>query len=379
MVNKKVMNDTLIIAQKETWGKLVKISDSGNIGSAYLFSGSKGSGKEGLALKFAQLLNCQGSNIEICFKCESCIRFSTLQHERLNIIVPLPTPKDNKTDSGNKNFIPQDYIKSIKQKSSDPFYKILIPKAKRILIQSIRDLKKTLYLKQDSNSGRNIVIIFNSELLCSGQGESGNALLKVLEEPPENTTIILTTDYKKMLFETIISRCQAIDIPMLPNDYIFEWLLKRKVKEKDANFLVSICRGNIHQAKALSNQPINKIISTIEKISTTLINQNPDQWRRFIDHYSRLCVSDQLEFSYHINLISLWFKGVNKHRQGLKSDFDDTNLHSQIVSFSKTYPTANIYAIVLCLEDVMKSVSQNLYMPLIILNLILDIQKHIHE
>ena len=62
-----------------------------------------------------------------------------------------------------------------------------------------------------------------------------------------------------------------------------------------------------------------------------------------------------------------------------KNDFDDTSLHSQIVSFSQTYPTANIYAIVLCLEDVMKSVSQNLYMPLIILNLILDIQKHIHE
>ena len=373
------MNDTLIIAQKETWEKLARISDSGNIGSAYLFSGSKGSGKEGLALKFAQLLNCQGSNIEICFKCESCIRFSTLQHERLNIIVPLPTPNDNNTDSGNKNIIPQDYINSIKEKASDHFYKILIPKAKRILIQSIRDLKKTLYLKQDSNSGRNIVIIFNSELLCAGQGESGNALLKVLEEPPENTTIILVTDYKKMLFETIISRCQAVDIPVLPNDYIFEWLLKRKIKEKDANFLVSICRGNIHQAKALSVQPINKIISTIEKLSTTLINQNPNQWRRFIDYYSRLCVSDQVEFSYQINLISLWFKGINKHRQGLKSDFDDTNLHSQIVSFSQAYPTANIYAIVLCLEDVMKSVSQNLYMPLIILNLILDIQKHIHE
>ena len=373
MVNEKVMNDNLIIAQKEAWGKLARISASGNIGSAYLFSGSKGSGKEGLALKFAQLLNCQGSNIEICFKCESCIRFSTLQHERLNIIVPLPTPKDN------KNFIPQDYINSIKEKASDPFYKILIPKAKRILIQSIRDLRKTLYLKQDNNGGRNIVIIFNSELLCAGQGESGNALLKVLEEPPENTTIILVTDYKKMLFKTIVSRCQTIDIPVLPNDYIFEWFLKRKVKEKDANFLVSICRGNIHHAKALSDQPINKIISTIEKLSTTLINQNPDQWRKFIDYYSRLSVSDQLEFSYHINLISLWFKGVNKHRQGLKSDFDDTNLHSQIVSFSQAYPTANIYAIVLCLEDVMKSVSQNLYMPLIILNLILDIQKHIHE
>ena len=47
--------------------------------------------------------------------------------------------------------------------------------------------------------GRNIVIIFDSDLLCSGKGESGNALLKILEEPPEFTTIILVTDHKKII------------------------------------------------------------------------------------------------------------------------------------------------------------------------------------
>ena len=46
-------------AQDQTWGKLSNISNSGKIGSAYLFNGPTGCGKEGLALKFAQLINCK--------------------------------------------------------------------------------------------------------------------------------------------------------------------------------------------------------------------------------------------------------------------------------------------------------------------------------
>ena len=78
------MNNNLISAQKEIWDRLVKITYSKKIGSAYLLSGPKGSGKEGLAIKFSQLINCKKSNSEICYKCESCIRFKSLQHERLN-------------------------------------------------------------------------------------------------------------------------------------------------------------------------------------------------------------------------------------------------------------------------------------------------------
>ena len=374
MVNKKIMNDDFISSRKDTWSRLVKISESDNIANAYLFSGPIGSGKEGLALKFAQLLNCNSSKTKICFQCDSCIRFKILQHEKLKIIIPLPAPKVTKDDYN--SLITDEYIEAINKKSLDPFYKIIIPKSKRILIQSIRHIKKTIYLNQN-NRGRNIVIIFDSELLCEGQGESGNALLKILEEPPGNTTIILVSDHKKMLFETIISRCQSVEISPLPDEYILKWLMKNNVKK--AEFLVFICRGNMHKAKSLSAQPIAKTMNTIEKLLNTLIQNNSEQWRNFIDYYSRLCMKDIKEFGYHINLISIWFMSASRHRQGLNSGFDNTKLFNQIVSFNKTYPKANIYAIILCLEDVLRSVSQNLYMPLILLNMILDIQKNLNE
>ena len=368
------MNDDLIFAQKKALDRLTKISVSGHIANAYLFSGPIGSGKEALALMFAQLLNCKNSKTKICLICDSCIRFKTLQHEKLNIIVPLPSGKGGKDDYD--SVISEQYIKSINRKSSNPFYKITIPKSKRILLQSIRRIKKKIYLKQ-GNLGRNMVIIFDSDLLCEGQGESGNALLKILEEPPDNKSFILVSDHKKLLFETIVSRCQSVEIPPLSDEYIYKWLMSQKVE--NADFLVSICRGNVHQAVALSIQPIAKIIRTLEKLSNTLILNNPNQWRKFTEYYSRLCISDSKEFGYHLNLISLWFRGASRQRNGLNSGFDNTNLLPQIVSFNEAYPKANIYAIILCLEDVLISVSKNLYMPLILLNMILDIQNNLNE
>ena len=374
MVDKKMRNYDFISFQKATWDRLVRISESSKIANAYLFSGPTGSGKEGLALMFAQLLNCNSSKNEICFQCDSCIRFKNLQHEKLKIITPLPAPKTNKDDYN--TLITDEYIEAISKKSLDPFYKIIIPKAKRILIQSIRHIKKTIYLSQN-NSGKNIVVIFDSELLCEGQGESGNALLKILEEPPENTTIILVSDHKKMLFETIISRCQLVEVPPLPDQYLLKWLIQNKVGNTE--FLISICRGNMHKAKSLSSQSLTNIINTIEKLLKTLVQNNSDQWRKFTDYYSRLCRKDIKEFGYHMNLISIWFLGASRHRQGLNSGFDNTKLFTQIVSFNEAYPKANIYAIILCIEGVLRSFSQNLYMPLILLNMILDIQKNLNE
>ena len=108
---------------------------------------------------------------------------------------------------------------NIKRKSENPFHKIRVPNANRILIQSIRALRRKLYLKTQS-SGRKVVLVFDAHLLNSGLGEAANAFLKILEEPPLNTTIILVTDYMELLLPTILSRCQKIAFPRLNNEYL---------------------------------------------------------------------------------------------------------------------------------------------------------------
>jgi hypothetical protein len=144
-------------------------------------------------------------------------------------------------------------------------------------------------------------------------------------------------------------------------------------------FFVTICRGNIHRARTLSKQPVDKLINQIEKLTTTVVSKDSEKWRNFTSHYSRLFVTNPLDFNHHLNLIIIWMRGANKLKQGLNSGFENTGLQSRMVSFNKKFPKANIFEVILCIEDVKKHARQNLYMPLILLNMLLDIQKFVYE
>ena len=378
MVSKTTITLDLLSAQNVTWERLARVTKSNNIGSAYLFYGPPGAGKEGLAIKFAQLMNCNDGDSQVCNICPSCVRFNQLQHEKLKIIVPLPTPKKNTKNSESKtDFVLDNYTQCISKKAQDLLFKIQIPKANRILIQSIRELRRSLYLKNDP-AGRNIVLILDAHLLSAGQAEAANALLKILEEPPENTTLVLVTDYKELLLQTIISRCQQIAIPRLPNDFILAWLIDHNLDAEEAKFVTGLSRGNIHQARNLSSQPVEDIINLMQSLVQTVISQDPDKWRAFTQTYGKLASQNLTEFNYHFSLVTLWFREAYLLRKGLRSDFIGTSLQSGFILFNESFPRADLTAISFCLEDTLEAIPQNLYMPLILTNLLLDIQKYLH-
>ena len=102
MARKEIITyQNLFQAQKKTWNKIYDIISNNKVGSAYIFSGPEGSGKEALSIAFAQFLNCSYRDLTPCLKCSSCIRYNKLQHETLTLIVPLPTYKNNKNEIDN--------------------------------------------------------------------------------------------------------------------------------------------------------------------------------------------------------------------------------------------------------------------------------------
>jgi len=239
-------------AQPSIWKRLTRIKSSEKIGSSYLFSGPPGCGKEWVAIEFSKLINCETGGTSICNSCPSCKKFSTLQHENLNLVFPLPSISSSKgLDDPIKSIGKEDYesvLQMIDLKSKDPFVKIKLPNARRIIINSIRFLRKILYLKSQNN-GRKIVIIFDAHLMSEGAGESANALLKILEEPPGNTTLILVSDKKSKLPLTIISRCQQIDFTSLAFDKVRELVENDQVSNDRATQLAMLSNGNMHLAK----------------------------------------------------------------------------------------------------------------------------------
>ena len=380
MADQEVISSTILSAQPEAWDRLSQIGSSEQLGSAYLFSGPPGCGKEGIALQFAQLLNCKSGTENSCGNCPSCKRFFRLQHENLKLIFPLPTLKKN-TDRENTAIDQKDLemvTEAIAQKSGDPFFKIQIPRANRILIQSIRELRKSLYLKSET-SGRKMVLIFDAHLLSAGQGEAANALLKLLEEPPENTTLVLVTDYIELLFPTILSRCQRVGFPRLDDSFIQNWFEMKMAKDTDISFLTGLSRGNLHQARFLNSQSVGDLMTLIGGLIKTITQDDPDQWQKFTQTYSKLAKQDQSTFSFHFMVLKIWFQSANRFQKNLDDLLHHTSFKPGMERMIKTYPDADFSAIAFKLEDAVNAIPQNLYMPLVLINLLLHIQKHLNS
>jgi DNA polymerase-3 subunit delta' len=84
-------------------------------------------------------------------------------------------------------------------------------KSRRITVEQIRDLEKSLYLKP-LRAPVKMAWIEDADRMCLGQAEPANAFLKTLEEPPASTIILLSSTRPQVLLPTILSRCVRLDL-----------------------------------------------------------------------------------------------------------------------------------------------------------------------
>ena len=357
--------------------RLLNINKNNRVGSAYIFSGQKGSAKEWGSIEFAKLLNCESNLNGSCNKCSSCIKFKSLQNPNLKIIVPLPSDSKTKKDGDPLESLSKEDFEHLTNaltlKSTNPFHKIIVPKARRITINSIRELRKSIYLKTHS-FGRKMVLIFDAHLLSEGMGESANALLKILEEPPENTTIILVTDNKNALLPTVISRCQNIHFPNLSNNCVKSILVGKGFDDQKATEITLIVKGDVHLAVDLANNNDKDFLEDLLLISKQLVNVSETGWRKFIDNLSMLAFRDPNQFRFKIFLLQLWFNNAYKIRISDSPIQGFERLEGSLCKFNERYPNANLVEINRLLEDSVESLSKNFYTPLTLTNLVISVQ-----
>ena len=224
---------------------------------AMIFYGPEGVGKEAHALEFSALLNCKNIiNYRACGDCSSCRRIKSFQHGNVKLISPMPaSSKSTLIEGGSIHSLSstqlKSYQQSLQEKGKDPYYKIGL-KASAIPIAIVRELRKDLYMSSIEDGWR-IVMIFEAEKLCSGIQASANALLKILEEPPEKTLFILVTSYPDQLLDTIKSRSQSFYFSNPTDEHIEEILIKRDIDSKRCRIISKMCQGNIGLAMNLND------------------------------------------------------------------------------------------------------------------------------
>ena len=120
-------------------------------------------------------------------------------------------------------------------------------KKKEISVEQVRELRDKIFQSAWGN-GYKVAVIDEAELLNE---ESGNALLKVLEEPPAKSIIFLLTENDNLLLPTVRSRCQVLQLTAVNDQEIKDWLLLLEGEASLVDEIVKLSWGRPGKAKTL--------------------------------------------------------------------------------------------------------------------------------
>ena len=232
------------------------------LASSYLFYGDLGTGKWVMALEMAKSINCEKNQGEACDVCSSCRKIDKFIHPDVRLIFPLPSAKPAKSRrresesleepesihasaSKNQSQRQKDLKRYETLKMEDPYALVKFDRNVNIEVERIRSMQRDVYLKPFEGK-RKVVIIAEAEYMHIS---SANSLLKTLEEPPEDTTMILTTSDINQLLPTVISRCQQIRFGRIPLVMIAEKLESdHGVEKQRALHLAHLSNGSYGRA-----------------------------------------------------------------------------------------------------------------------------------
>jgi len=211
---------------------LVKALQRGRMPNSLLFSGPQGVGKIDMAYVVAKTLNCLDREDDACETCSSCMAI-------------------------NKGVFP-DVMR-------------LAPEKDVLKIDQMRILKEAAYLRPMIGRKR-VFIVDPAETM---NREASNSLLKILEEPPLFSHIILITSNPFVILPTVKSRCQVLSFSPVSRDDIVRCLIEHDFTEEKARILSLLVRGNLKQAMNMDWEEVRSQREKTWRLFLTFLYREP--------------------------------------------------------------------------------------------------------
>ncbi len=257
-----------IVGQDRAVSILQRGMERGALAHAYLLAGPPHVGKMTLALNLAQALNCESEEMP-CGQCQTCQKVNSGNHADVQII-GLVQNED-------------------------------AAEAKLISIDQVRDMQHSASLPPFEGKCK-VFIIEDAELLSV---EAANCLLKTLEEPTEKVVFLLLTTNEKLLPETVVSRCQRLELTPLPSPEMEAALQKQwGIEPQRAKLLSRLAKGCLGWAitAASDDQILQERAEKLEHLYEVI---RSDTEKRF-DHAAQLAAKFSQSRAAVQEILDLW-------------------------------------------------------------------------
>lgn len=258
------MDFSEVIGQQHIKSHLIKTVENGRIPHTQLFVGKSGSGILPLVLSYAKEILChsftKGSDEYIACK----NKIEKLAHPDLHFVYPVNTNENIKKNPVSDNFSSEwrKFVLKNPYASLYDWYQFIGIEKKQGNISKLEavSISKKLSLKA-YEGGYKLMVIWMADKM---NNECSNQLLKLIEEPPDKTVLLLLTENAEHVLGTIQSRCQILHIPVLSEENIYTQLTdNHKVNSNEA-------RKTSHQ----SNGDFNKALHIIKNDGDEVFFEN---------------------------------------------------------------------------------------------------------
>src|ERR1041384_5394465 len=302
---------------------------------AMLFTGEEGIGKKRFALEVARALNCRTpKDHEACGVCSSCVRIARLNY-----------PQREDADEWTQ-IIWTDH----------PDVGLVVAPKRVLRVEQIRQIEKEANFRPFEGKARFFLIDEADKL----NDNSANALLKVLEEPPKTSHLILITARPAMLLPTILSRCQMIRFSPLTPAEIESHLTKNKVDTKTARLRARAAGGSM--GRALSNDLVtftSQRKAMLKVLSALVVSDDRAQLLRSAEQLNEAQYKD--EFEERLDVLETLIRDAWMLSLGVESDrIVNEDLSAELTEISRKLDPSRAADWILQIEDLREQLIVNI-------------------
>ncbi len=308
-------------------GRIRAMIDSDRIPHALLIEGQPGIGKFMLARATAQYIHCENrKNGDSCGVCPACIQHQTFNH--IDTIFSFPVAK-----KGGKNVVSDDYINEWRKfLDKSPFMNF------QEWMKSLDSIKTQpqIYTSESDKLSRDlnftshrakykVVLLWLPERL---REEAANKMLKLIEEPHDDTLFILVSNNSKEILPTIYSRTQRIELKRLTDDDVSAYLENNyPIDHSDALAIAHLSEGSVLRAidalslskegqkffemfKSLMRLAYQRKVKELKDWAIEVDSMGREQSIRFLTYCERLIREN---FIFNLNIRQLNFMNRDEH------------------------------------------------------------------